>query len=71
MTSVGSSVAHADCAKEALIATLSAICGSEPTYKGDSTDNQSGERIVGIISILGDVSWSVMLGFPASTALHH
>jgi chemotaxis protein CheX len=69
MTSVGSSIAHADCAKEALISTLSAICGSEPTYKGDGMGSQSGERIVGIISIMGDVAWSVMMGFPSATAM--
>jgi chemotaxis protein CheX len=69
ITSVGSPVAHVDCAKDALITTLSAICGSDPIYKGDMTQSEPGDRIIGIISIMGDVAWSVMMGFPASTAM--
>lgn len=60
-------IAHGDVLKESVIGTLGAICGEDPIYEGDVTSTPGCEGVVGIISLIGDVAWSVMLCIPKET----
>jgi len=57
-----------DCARDSVIRTLTLISGEAPEYKGDDEDGLVQEGIVGIISLVGDVAWTIMLGLPKDTA---
>ncbi|MDZ7260510.1 MAG: chemotaxis protein CheX [candidate division KSB1 bacterium] len=56
------------CVKQAVLATFATICGVEPSYQGTGEDGAPTHAGVGIISIVGDVAWSLMLGLPRDTA---
>ncbi len=62
------SVPHAQCAVEEVVSTFGAICGEEPTHEPDPGGRPKQQSISGIISLVGDVSWSVMLSFDCDTA---
>ena len=57
-----------DCAKSSMLNTLAAISGEAPAYKGEDEDGLVQEGIVGIISLVGDIAWTLMLGLPKDTA---
>ncbi|HEY3267039.1 MAG TPA: chemotaxis protein CheX [Armatimonadota bacterium] len=57
-----------ECVKEAVKATFAMVCGAEPTYTGEASDDGIGEQIIGVISLLGERSWSLMMCLPALTA---
>ncbi len=57
-----------DCARASMVNTLAAICGEAPAYKGEDEDGLVQEGIVGIISLVGDVAWTLMVGLPKDTA---
>jgi len=61
--------AVSDCAKEAIRATLAAISGAEPVCRGEHEESMPFDGVVGIMSFVGDVEWSLMLGFPRETAI--
>ena len=49
-------------------ATFSAILGGWPSFVASVEDSTRCPRMVGIIAVIGDVSWSLSLGFPPETA---
>lgn len=61
-------VLHADCAIEGTASTFAAICGSDPVLTPEATKPSQPRDISGIISIVGDVTWSLIFSFPAATA---
>lgn len=56
-------------ARDAVIATLAAACGVEPHYDGNDQETCPCDGIAGIISLVGDVDWSLMLTLPQSAAV--
>jgi CheY-specific phosphatase CheX len=57
-----------DCVKESAAKTFTAICGDQPAFKGKDEDGMVREGIVGIISLVGDIAWTLMVGLPKDTA---
>ena len=57
-----------DCLKEAVAKTFAAICGSEPVFQSGEDDGMVSEGVVGIISLIGDIAWTLMVGLPRETA---
>jgi len=55
--------------RDAVIATLSAACGIEAHYEGNDTETCPYDGIAGIISLVGDVDWSLMLTLPQEAAV--
>jgi len=53
---------------DAVVCTLSASCGMTPERVRDCEAPSQINGIVGMISVLGDVHWSVMLAMPRETA---
>ena len=60
--------AHLKVLKDSTISTFGAFCGSEPTFDGDFETADDGGSVQGIIAVVGDLSWSVTIGFPPETA---
>jgi chemotaxis protein CheX len=59
---------HLESLKEAVVTTFGAISGADAIYEGE--DNSAPcEGAVGIISVVGGVAWSLVLGFPRDTAV--
>lgn len=54
--------------KQALLASFSTICGAEPVHLETQEEVPRCDGIVGIISFVGTLSWSLMLGLPRETA---
>jgi chemotaxis protein CheX len=63
------SLMHAHCAVDGVAATFASICGEEPTHEESSHDAVEDQAISGIISIVGDIAWSLVLTFPLDTAV--
>jgi CheY-specific phosphatase CheX len=59
--------AIADGVKAAIETTFASICGAAPALVPDA-GGPGGAAIIGIISFLGDVSWSFSLALPPETA---
>lgn len=57
-----------ECVKLSVIDTFAGICGSSPEYGEGLTEQKPCSGIVGIISFVGDIVWTAMLGFPKETA---
>jgi CheY-specific phosphatase CheX len=60
--------AHLGALKEAVSTTMGAICGSLPEFAGEIPGDAPCEGVLGIVAIVGDLSWSLTLGLPRSTA---
>ena len=60
---------HVECVSEAAAQILSATCGVTIEPLAEAEDLASGNVIIGIISLVGDVEWSVFLGMPSETAV--
>ncbi len=60
--------AIADGVKAAIASTFATICGEAPALVADAALPPGGAAIIGIISFLGDVTWSFSLALPAETA---
>jgi len=60
--------AHIECVKESVISTFGTICGTEPVYQDGGENRLACDGVVGIISIVGNVAWTLMLGLPRDTA---
>jgi CheY-specific phosphatase CheX len=59
--------AHLEVLKASVKTTFGAICGSEPVFnEPEVVADRSG--VLGIIAVVGDLSWSLTLGFPPATA---
>ncbi|KKM69842.1 hypothetical protein LCGC14_1446730 [marine sediment metagenome] len=63
-------LAHHDCVIDAAIETFAATCSLELQPQGkDGVDGVTGDGvIVAVISLVGDIEWSVLLGLPRETA---
>jgi chemotaxis protein CheX len=62
-------VNHSECLVQAASQLFSATCGAtiEPV---DETENcMSGDGIIGVISLVGDIEWVIFLGMPSETAV--
>ncbi|MDM7914999.1 MAG: chemotaxis protein CheX, partial [Candidatus Eisenbacteria bacterium] len=59
---------HRDALLKSVEATFGAICGESPVFAGESAEAASASNVLGIIAVVGDLSWSVTLGFPQQTA---
>jgi CheY-specific phosphatase CheX len=57
-----------DCLDESIRSTFTAILGESPSLSGNISDPLSIPGMVGIIAVIGDISWSVSLGFSPQTA---
>ena len=55
-------------AKEAVLATLAEGCGVKATYDGNDAEACPCDGVAGIISLVGDVDWSLMLILPQESA---
>lgn len=55
--------------RDAVVATIAASCGVEPHYDGNDMETCPCDGIAGIISLVGDVDWSLMLTLPAESAV--
>ncbi len=60
---------EAACIREAAVSTFSMICGEDPDYLGVVADHDDGDRIIGIMSLVGAQPLSVMISLPRDTAV--
>lgn len=58
-----------ECIREGFLSTFAMIQGCELTYMGYSHTRSSFDGIIGTVSMVGDIAWSVMLCIPRSTAI--
>jgi chemotaxis protein CheX len=54
--------------KSAVCSTFATICGVDPEYVGEIEDGSSCAGVIGIIAVVGDLSWSLTLGLPRETS---
>ena len=66
------SAAHIECLKRSIDISFNFIPDESLKFAGDKHDSGlwMSEGIVGIISLIGDLSWSVSLGMPKDTAIN-
>jgi CheY-specific phosphatase CheX len=55
--------------KSGVIETFGSMLGDQPSYLDTVAPESVCDGIVGIISFVGDYSWSLMLGLPRETAI--
>ena len=60
---------NTDCVAQAAAQILSATCGVTVESLELEEGLSSGEVIIGIISLVGDIEWSVFFGMPSETAV--
>lgn len=61
-------IEHLECVDEAVISVLNKTCGVELALQADDVSLGDTETIVGIISLIGHVDWSMSLGFSSEAA---
>jgi len=54
--------------RESVLCTFEGMCGSRPVAEGTDAANESFEGLAGVISLVGDIQWCLMLGMPRATA---
>lgn len=63
------SLPHSDSVLEAVKEVFTMTCGTEATLSdADLSDKMLDGVVIAVISIVGDVNWSVFLGLPRSTS---
>jgi CheY-specific phosphatase CheX len=69
-TQTPAALAHGECVPQAVINILNTVCQADAQQDPalDQTVVNSGAMLV-VISLVGDVSWSVFLGIPRETAV--
>jgi chemotaxis protein CheX len=60
---------HTECVAQAAAQILSATCGVTIQPIEGEDYHTSGDAIIGVISLAGDVEWSLFLGLPSETAV--
>jgi chemotaxis protein CheX len=60
---------HTECVAEATSQIITATCGAEIEPLSEQDIHASGESIVGVITLVGDVEWSLLFGMPSDTAV--
>jgi len=65
------SATHIECLKKSIELTFNFISNGSLKFTGENNNSTlwMSEGIVGIISLVGDLSWSVSLGLPKKTAI--
>lgn len=63
------SIVNVECIKASVISTFGSIIGEPPVFTGFEEKHPDFTGVVGIISLLGGISWSLMLEIPKVTAL--
>ncbi len=61
-------IPHSDVVVQAIAGTLSAACGIELTEVPEETGKADG-MVIAVISLVGDIDWSVFFGLPRDTAV--
>ena len=66
------SATHIECLKKSIEVSFNFISNNSLKFTGENTNSHlwMTEGIVGIISLVGDLSWSVSLGLPKTTAVN-
>ena len=61
---------HVDCVIEGVRSAMTWVAGEEPEFRGEDLieDSLRCEGVVGCISLVGDVDWSLVLSIPRGTA---
>ena len=54
--------------KQSVLSTFATICGTALGYQGETASQATCDGVVGIIGIVGDEPFSLMLGLPRATA---
>jgi CheY-specific phosphatase CheX len=67
-TTYDSTIAHADCLANAAIEIFGATCGVQLTPKPCDLRDDSDSVMVAVISLVGDVDWTIYLALPRQTA---
>jgi chemotaxis protein CheX len=57
------------CVTNAVIATVERLCGSMPTLEDPCPQSTEDQQIIGIISFIGQTSWTLSWGFGERTAV--
>lgn len=60
---------HRECVGEAAVEIFGTACGMQLQRCEDNEDLGSDGAVIGVISLVGDVDWSVFLGLPKVTAV--
>jgi len=60
---------HVECVDEAAVEILRLACGMQLQRCDDSDGLGSDGAVIGVISIVGDVEWSIFLGLPKAAAV--
>lgn len=60
---------YADSLRDSVLTTFGEICGAELTFHEENNQPTSSDGIVGIISIVGDVAWTISMSFSKETAI--
>ncbi len=70
LNSLDVSTEERECVVEAVSSTLEWIAGERPEYGGETSVDQGlrCEGIVGCISLIGDIEWSLVISIPEPTA---
>lgn len=62
-------IQHLDCVTLAATGIISSTCGLDPQPVEEREEDVNGESLIlGVISLMGDVEWSLFLGLPTATA---
>jgi CheY-like chemotaxis protein len=64
-----SAVPHGECVSVAFREMMEQTCGLELTDKDADEADRNGNVVLGAVSIVGDVQWSVILGYQLDTAV--
>ncbi|MFP4250084.1 MAG: chemotaxis protein CheX [Armatimonadota bacterium] len=61
---------HVKCVADAVCSAMSWVAGEEPKFQGEAAVAEAlrCEGVVGCISLVGDVDWSLVLSIPRATA---
>ena len=59
---------HGECVAEVAKEIFSTVCGVELEVRADEDTNQDGV-VIALISIVGDIDWSIFIGLPRETAV--
>jgi len=62
-------LAHRECVGEAAVSMLGSACGLELCACEDDGELASDGVLIGVISLIGGVEWSLFLGLPRATAV--
>ncbi len=60
---------HRECVGEAAVQIFNAACGIELQPCQDDQDLGEDGAVIGVISVVGEVDWSIFLGLPKATAV--